>query len=468
MKITAIGHATILIEADGIRILSDPWWRGPCFGAQWWNYPAPFLEAVEAGAIDYIYVSHGHHDHFHPGTLKTLKRSAKVLVSKNLDIADPIRELGFEVITLGDAEEYPLSDSVKCRIIETYSSDTLMGVNDGKETCLNLNDALHSAPESVQARFIGLLKSYYPTIDYVFCGYGVASHFPNCYVVPGKDAGRSAAHRQAYFNRQWAKLINGRAPRFGFPFAADVAFFEDDLFWANEPTANSERPTELFKQMYPGSSTQVSDIAPGFTIEDSVVTDLKLRSKTSAQVMKETCQEFIERANRHGRVEGSAIEEIRALLEQNITLCSDYLTTYPGNYCLLIRFRNSPVGIEVTKKGKAISLAVMQEEAHLKTRYDVIYTTRLPYLKWSLTTPYGHEVLFVGSGGIFEYLQKDKIKTNMHRELITIMKKRETCPAPRYGKSSKTLFHFKQTLKKLLGRSNPDLYDLESWTVFNK
>lgn len=468
MKITAIGHASILIEADGIKILSDPWWRGPCFGAQWWNYPAPFLEALEGIEVDYIYISHGHHDHLHPGTLKTLNRTAKVLVSKNLDIADPIQKLGFEVISLGDEEEYALSERVKCRIMETYSSDTLMCINDGKETCINLNDALHSAPEPVQARFIGLLKGFYPEIDYVFCGYGVASHFPNCYVIPGKDRDRTAARRQAYFNRQWARLIHGLAPRFGFPFAADVAFFEDDLFWVNEPTANSERPTEAFKQMYPASSTQVLDIAPGFTVENGGVKALRLRSKTSEQIMKETCKDSIERANRHGRVEHSAIEEIHALLEQNVALCRDYLSTYPGNYRFLIRFHNSSEGIEVSKAGKNISLAIIQEGAHLKTSYDVIYTTRLPYLKWSLTIPYGHEILFVGSGGIFEYLQKDKIKYNMHRELIMLMKKRETCPAPRYGKSSKIMFRLKQTLKKLLGRTDPDLYDLESWTVFNK
>ncbi len=71
MRTTLVGHASLLVEAGAVRILSDPWWKGPCFGAQWWPYPAPFLEAVNARPIDYIYVSHGHHDHFHPPTLRT-------------------------------------------------------------------------------------------------------------------------------------------------------------------------------------------------------------------------------------------------------------------------------------------------------------------------------------------------------------------------------------------------------------
>ena len=63
MQITFVGHASILIETKGVRILSDPWWRGPCFGAQWWGYPPAFTGAVQP-RVGYIYISHGHHDHF--------------------------------------------------------------------------------------------------------------------------------------------------------------------------------------------------------------------------------------------------------------------------------------------------------------------------------------------------------------------------------------------------------------------
>src|SRR5262245_30054813 len=76
------GHASLLIETHGLRILSDPWWKGPCLGAQWWLYPEPCVDPVQAGPIDYIYISHGHHDHFHPATLRTLPRTSRVLVSK--------------------------------------------------------------------------------------------------------------------------------------------------------------------------------------------------------------------------------------------------------------------------------------------------------------------------------------------------------------------------------------------------
>jgi len=86
MLITFIGHASLLIEANEVKILSDPWWNGPCFGAEWCPYALPYLQAVNEGRIDYVYVSHGHHDHFHPPTLK-LFRGAKVLVAKGSELS---------------------------------------------------------------------------------------------------------------------------------------------------------------------------------------------------------------------------------------------------------------------------------------------------------------------------------------------------------------------------------------------
>jgi L-ascorbate metabolism protein UlaG (beta-lactamase superfamily) len=468
MKVTFIGHASLLIEVGGVTILSDPWWRGPCFGAQWWNYPPPHLQAIEGRSLDYVYISHGHHDHFHPGTLRTLNGKPKFLVSRKTNLSPPIKELGFDAIDLDDDQALTLAGTaVTCRIIETHAKDTLMTVTDGKEVCINLNDALHSAPYSVQTDFVARLKRLHPAIDYVFCGYGVASHFPNCYVIPGKHREATAVQRQRYFNRQWANLIAELAPRFGFPFAADVAFFEDDLFWVNEPTHNSERPVEAFRELYPESSVRTVDIAPGFVIQDGTVASEVLRQPVVARDLRVAFAELVERANRVSGVDEASVEEVLALMQRNLDTCGEYLRSYEGDYRFLIQLRNSPLGIQIEKRGQALRLTLVRGEMQRAASYDVIYTTRLPYLRWAFTMPHGDEILFVGSGGIFEYTDRLKARQNLHRELVVLLRKRDTPPQPRYGGSSKLSYKVKQVVKRLIGQASKDLYDLDTWTVFD-
>jgi L-ascorbate metabolism protein UlaG (beta-lactamase superfamily) len=463
MQVSFVGHASILIESKGIRILSDPWWRGPCFGAQWWNYPLPDLAPLEQ-RVDYIYVSHGHHDHFHPGTLKTLNRDAKVLVSKNIDIGDPIRELGYEVVEIGDDEEHTLGSGIKVRIIETHGADTLLAVSDGDSVCVNLNDALHAAPDEVQERFTALLKSLYPRIDYLFCGYGVASHFPNCYRIPGKDPAATAARRQAYFNRRWVKIASSLSPRFAFPFAADVVFLEEDLMWMNETTQNIERPTDVFQKAHPKSSTTVMDIAPGFQINDGTVTRPIYRQPVSLPQLRLDCADKIVRANEYGTGTDAAFDEVVELIRENVARCAAYLQEYPGDYRFLVKFRNYAEAISIVKSGEVI--VVEPNIATEATTFDVTYITRLQYIRWSLSSEYGHEILFVGSGGIFEYAEQAKSKENVHRELMVMLVPHEKPPRSRFGNQPRWKYRLKRAIRNVFGSRTADLYDLSTWTVW--
>ena len=467
MKITHIAHACILVEAGGVTILSDPWWKGPCFGAQWWVYPRPHLAAIVDARIDYIYISHGHHDHLHPGTLRAFAPSATILVSAHTGLTRSLQELGFEVIEVGENEAVKLGDSgVECRILPTHGDDTLMTLTDGSSVCVNINDALHSAPDDVQARFIERLGNLHPQIDYLFCGYGVASHFPNCYVIPGKDHEQTALKRQQYFNRKWAMLMHGLNTRFAFPFAADVIFLEKDLFWANKVTHNGERPGTAFQLLYPDSSVEVIDIAPGFTIENGKITNPVLRVPLDDSAITQGYSEEIARANRYGSADAAQIAEVKLLLEQNLAAWGDYLLDFPDDYRFLIRFRGGDHGIAVIKRGRKILLQEMRTINALD--YDVIYTTRVSYLKWAMTQAFGDEILFVGSGGIFEFRdQRDAIR-NLHRELIHLLKKPDSKKSVRRKLKPYFFRRSKEVVKKLLGRQEMDLYDLATWTVFSK
>jgi len=464
--VTFISHASILIEANGLRILSDPWWAGPCFGAQWWLYPDAYVSAVDARPVDYIYISHGHHDHFHPGTLAKLPHSAKMLVAREIHLAPALRELGFTVIELEPEQELDLGSNVKCRVMPTHADDTLMAISDGRESLVNLNDALHAAPIEVQDRFFKILKSHYEKIDYLFCGYGTASHFPNCYFIPGKDPERTAVERQHYFNQMWVRIVHALEPKFAFPFAADVVLLEKELFPLNEAVHNTERPTDLFRKSYADSPVKVMDIAPGFAMENGAVVTDRSRQRVSNAALRVEYKEKIEKANQYRPVEAAEVSQVADLLRENIAVCEPYLKTYAGNYRCLIELRNSPQAIEISKAGEKVSAEIVAAGARPRKEYDLVFTTRLSYLRRSLSEDFGHEIIFVGSGGIFEYNDAAKVGSAVHREMVHIVQKHARCPNPRYGDSGRLVYQSKQFVKNLLGMTEEDLYDLQKWTVF--
>jgi len=468
MRISFIGHASILLECEDVSILTDPWWAGPCFGAQWWIYPEPFLEPLEGRKLDYIYVSHGHNDHLHPGTLARFGRDTKILVAKDLDIGSWFRKMGYPVLELPDGEAVELASGVTATIRPTINDDSMLVVSDRKETCVNLNDALHATPIGVQQRFIAWLREQHPSIDYLFCGYGTASHFPNCYRVPGKDYSKTAAMRQHHFNAVWAHIVQELSPKFAFPFAADVLLLEHDLFWANEPVHNAERPVKLLRRDGVPNETQAYDLAPGFVIESGEIKQKILRSPLENQSLIERYKAQIEKANYYPEVPATEVAAALPLLQNNLRVCQDFLQTFPSDYKVLLRFRNSQKGIVVSKAGKKLEAQTVSTGVFDSRVYDLVFTTRLSYLKRSLDSPYGNEIMFVGSGCLFDFPDAEVVSRGIHSEVRRIVRQHNSCPPPRYGSSNAFVHSVKQQLKRALRMKEEDLYDLERWTIFSE
>ncbi len=98
MRITWIGHSTVLVELDGVRLLTDPVLRPRVthlrrMGSVDW-------EALRD--IDAVAVSHAHYDHLDPRSLRRLGRSVPLIVSRGA--ARMVK--GFERVTeLEEGEE---------------------------------------------------------------------------------------------------------------------------------------------------------------------------------------------------------------------------------------------------------------------------------------------------------------------------------------------------------------------------
>jgi len=76
-RVTYVGHATVRVDLDGVRLLTDPILRGRV-GPLARHGPAPVPATTEG--VDAVLISHLHRDHTDIGSLRRLGRGARMLV----------------------------------------------------------------------------------------------------------------------------------------------------------------------------------------------------------------------------------------------------------------------------------------------------------------------------------------------------------------------------------------------------
>jgi L-ascorbate metabolism protein UlaG (beta-lactamase superfamily) len=102
-RLTFLGHSTVLIEVDDLRILTDPMLRegvGPVRRQVRAVLPDLFAN------LDAIFISHGHHDHFDPPSLRRIPGKPTVIVPRGFG------RLGAK-LDLGPVEEVEAGDRLR-------------------------------------------------------------------------------------------------------------------------------------------------------------------------------------------------------------------------------------------------------------------------------------------------------------------------------------------------------------------
>jgi L-ascorbate metabolism protein UlaG (beta-lactamase superfamily) len=100
VEVRWLGHSTVLIELDGVRVLTDPLLRRRVVHLRR-STPAPAADAN----VDAVLISHGHHDHLDLPSLRKLPRSVPVVVPQGL--GELVRKQGF-----GDVREVLAGDEL--------------------------------------------------------------------------------------------------------------------------------------------------------------------------------------------------------------------------------------------------------------------------------------------------------------------------------------------------------------------
>ncbi|MFN3427381.1 MAG: MBL fold metallo-hydrolase [Candidatus Thermochlorobacter sp.] len=176
MKVTHIAHACMLIESNGVRLLTDPWLEGPTFFGSWWQFPPPKLTVADIAPVDCIYISHSHRDHQHEPTLRLFDKNTPILIPYLSDQEQhrELQAMGFKnIIELDHKEKFQFKNAIDITLFRN-DWDSAILVHDGESTLLNANDCYIS-------HLASYIRSLYPKLDIAFFPFLDARDFPASY-----------------------------------------------------------------------------------------------------------------------------------------------------------------------------------------------------------------------------------------------------------------------------------------------
>lgn len=274
MRIEYISHASVLIHAGGLKLLTDPWWVGPCYADQWNVFPRP-VNASIADTADVILISHGHQDHLHEPTLRSLAGDQPIYYPYLWyeGTVEYIAAMGFKRVTEASSwRTYDLDTGVSLTYV-VNGQDAILVVEADGQVLVNVNDALHASdPETIDL-YCGLIARRWPNIDVLLCGFGGASYYPNVFHAPGKDDAEVARLREEFFAHNFCRICAALNPTVAVPFAADFVLLHESQAWINAGRFPRDQMAPLFDMFFrkPGSRSAIVPMYSGDVLHDKVL-----------------------------------------------------------------------------------------------------------------------------------------------------------------------------------------------------
>lgn len=297
MKITYISHATLLIETNGKKILTDPWVFGSTYCHQWFLFPPAQHDVKDQlNDIDYVLISHGHEDHTHEGTLKLINKSAKIFFPYSWydGAVKYFKELGFEnIIEAVNEKKYQLSDNINV-VFYANNLDNMMVIESEGKTILNINDSLPSSSPILVEYFIHKIKKNHPNITYLFSSYGGASYYPNTIKYAYKNDVEIGKYRELFFVNNFCKMVEKIDAKYYIPFASDFVLLNPNQLWINDVKFKRSEVANYFNSNYQKNNTTKNiielypaDVIDNDTISKNSIYHDKLRQHDLAVLVKE-------------------------------------------------------------------------------------------------------------------------------------------------------------------------------------
>jgi len=420
MKITYISHAALLIEVEGLKIVTDPWLKGSSYCEQWFLFPKP-SGVEQAFDTDFILYSHGHEDHLHPESLKLLNKDAKIFYPYSwYDGAKSFfDEMGFRNVTEAINEKtYKLNKDTSV----TYFSnnlDNIMVIENKGKVLVDVNDALHSAPEFIMRSIISKIKKKWPAIDYVFSSYGGAAYFPNCIKFAGKDDVEIGKMRELFFLNNFCTFVKLLDPVFAIPFASDFVLLDEDQQWMNTVKFPRNQVKEYYK-IFTANTTSVKilELYPGDYMDNDKVVECsvyhqKVRKDGLMYLIKDEYAAEIEQKKHIKKLSDAqaadVLEKLRKHIIEKLYVIPPekrkkikyalQLTDYSGSKYFNIDIRGAEPNVYVTDVFEKDNILLMK--------------IRSTTLLFSLQEEWGGDAIIIGYGCMIEIYDINTVKEDL-------------------------------------------------------
>jgi beta-lactamase family protein len=415
VRVEFVGHASLLVRYGNFSLLSDPWWAGPAYRDQWYPYPIPVPERYDLSQLDAVYISHSHEDHLHAPTLRKLLElaphvQALIPLRHDTQMRDYLRRIGFRRISeLASGTPFVLGKNLRLTLF-THLDDSLLAVQspDG-ETLLNLNDALHSSRRELILEYCRILRNRFPNPNYLFCGFGGASYFPNCVHVPGKDDLAVARAREQYFLQNFALIAEQLKPQHAFPFAAHFVLPDQTNWWMSVLRLQMDAPSKTLASL---TSVSVHDLQPGDYVESGTVHASPLTRPNPPEVARQTVLDHFGPAPARPPIDEAAFAD---LLNGIRTRLSERPATNLDAVILLSDYAPKAIRLQGTtvEPIDPASIASVNPRLTVETRSDLIRST--------LRTPFGKDLISIGYGGQFTLRSSEDLASAPHDKLLNLL-----------------------------------------------
>jgi len=264
MLIEFVNHASLIITAGGVRLISDPWLEGTVFDEGWALVAKSAMTFDDFKDITHIWFSHEHPDHFLPDNLKKISEEHRCAIhvlyqdTKDKKVSRFCQHIGFGQVTeLPPRKWIQIGEHVQVLNSPNdtnWLADSWLCVRTPTGTLLNLNDC--GAIDQLHA-----IKELVGEVDVLATQFSYAEW----------EGNYDAVDHRLFLDRRVLKDVKTQIdllkPRYVIPFASFAWFCSEDNFYLNAEKNKIREVSNFIRDntksepitMYPGDRWTVGD-----------------------------------------------------------------------------------------------------------------------------------------------------------------------------------------------------------------